>query len=232
MSLDPIAIADFLKNGPLNQSQGNGEAGSLFESILAGATEHIDEIVPLAASVLGGEEGTLTSALSALAGEGDWEYDREALMEDVENLLVDFLGVDWHDAHELTEMFPPEGADLELDRMGRLVTKAGDILAGRIDSEKLAGLLSETGLTESQVRNWLSNMGVEYQRTGELMQAQGGYDKTYNASVWEENLLANLTNTMPEEVTFPDLGELITATLGVGPLYQVFSNFVGAEALA
>jgi len=232
MSIDPIAIADFLKNGPLSQSQGTGEAGTLFESILAGATEHIDEIVPLAASVLGEGEGALTSALSALTGEGEWEYDREALMEDVENLLVDFLGVDWHDAHELTEMFPPEGATLELDRMGQLVTKAGDILAGRVDPEKLSGLLSGTGLTDSEARNWLNSMGVEYQRTGELMKAQGGYDKTYNAAVWEENLLANLTGTMPEEVTFPDLGELIAATLGVGPLYGVFSNFVGADALA
>ena len=232
MSLDPIAIADFLKNGPLSQPQGSGEFGNLFESILAGATEHIDEIVPLAASLMGGEEGALTSALSALAGQGEWEYDREALMKDVEDLLVDFLGVDWHDAHELTEMFPPEGATLELDRMGRLVTKAGDILAGRIDPEKLAGLLAGTGLTESGARSWLSSMGVEYQRTGELMKAQGGYDKTYNAEMWEENLLANLTKTMPEEVTFPDLGELISATLGVGPLSNVFANFVGAEALA
>ena len=70
-------------------------------------------------------------------------------------------------------MFPPEGAELDLVRMGKLVTKAGDILAGRVDAAKLAELLPESGMSEAQVQSWLTAMGVEYQRTGELMKAEG-----------------------------------------------------------
>lgn len=232
------------------------EVGSLFESVLLEESENItrptpnpmpqpveDEdggeeatIVPMsqAAEESSGEatavqEGTIIqtmAALMAMSEGGDWTYDRETLMGEVDTFLT-ALGVDHHDILEFTEMFPPEGAELDLVRMGKLVTKAGDIMAGRVDAGKLAELLPDSGMSEAQVQSWLTNMGVEYQRTGELMKAEGEAGGEYNATLVEENLVANLVNTLPEELTIADLAGLLAGTVGESALYAAMGSLMG-----
>ena len=198
-------------------------------------------IVPLSQSVEGtggesaaAEESSTLEALTALMAMsegGDWTYDREALVSEVDTFLT-ALGVDHHDIKELTDMFPPEGAELDLVRMGKLVTKAGDILAGRVDAEALTGLMSGTGMTENEVQSWLTNLGVEYQRTGELMQADGEAGEEFNSTLVEDNLLANIVNTLPEKLTVSDLSGLIAGTVGQNALFSSLEALLGDLAEA
>ena len=166
------------------------------------------------------------SAIMAMLGGEDFTYNRETLMSEVDTFLS-ALGVDHHDILEFTEAFPPEGAELELDRMGALVTKAGDILAGRVDAGKLAQLLPDSGMSEAQVQSWLTALGVEYQRTGELMKADGEAGKAFESSLWEENLVANLVKTLPGEVSLSDLSGLLANTVGESALYDAFGGLFG-----
>ena len=168
----------------------------------------------------------LTTLMATMSGDDDWTYDREALVSDVETFLT-ALGVDHHDIKELTDMFPPEDGEMSLDQMGKLVTKVGDILAGRVDAGALAGLLSGSGMSEANVQTWLTNMGVEYQRTGELMQDAAEAGEEMSNEVIEENLVANLVNTLPEELSIDDINGLLVSTVGQNAVYTALGALLG-----
>ena len=188
------------------------------------------ELTPMTQALGESEDGSpaleTMSALLAMTSGEDWTYDREELISQVDTFLT-ALGVDHHDIQEITEMFPPEGAELDLVRMGKLVTKAGDILAGRVDAAKLAELLPESGMSEAQVQSWLTSMGVEYQRTGELMKAEGEAGGEFNSTLVEDNLMTNLVNTLPAELNMSDIAALLAETVGQGALYESLGALVG-----
>ncbi len=233
MSIEPIA-PEFQKPVPTETGKSFAEVGSLFQAVLLEEAENITKPTPnpMPQPVEdGGAEGPTIrpmDALVAMAGAvgGDWTYNREKLMSEVDTFLT-ALGVDHHDIKEITEMFPPEGAELDLVRMGKLVTKAGDILAGRVDAAKLAALLPDSGMSEAQVQSWLTALGVEYQRTGELMKADGEVGGAFNSTLVEENLVTNLVNTLPKELSISDLTGLLAGTVGENFLYSTFGALIG-----
>ena len=166
------------------------------------------------------------TTLMAMSGGEDWTYDRESLVSEAETLLT-AMGVDHHDIKELTDMFPPEDGEMSLEQMGKLVTKVGDILAGRVDAGDLAGLLSGSGMSEAEVQTWLTEMGVEYQRTGELMQDAAEAGEEMSSQLIEDNLVTNLVNTLPEELSISDLTGLLASTLGQNAIYSALGALIG-----
>jgi hypothetical protein len=212
---------------------GQADPGQVdFDSVLAQTTGLIDKYLPTTGPGIsaGPAFDTLAQLASqTLGGSGDsgtgWVYDREALQQAAESLLG-ALGVNWHDYGALVDQFPQEGADLNLKDLGELVLTAGNIICGRIDPAKAASML---GISTDEAQAWLTKLGNEYQMTGELMKAEGEKGTAYNAALWEENLLANLTNNLPEGVELTDLAGMVAGVAGADQLLQAFLAFADIE---
>ena len=82
-------------------------------------------------------------------------------------------------------------------------------------------------MSESDVQTWLTNMGVEYQRTGELMQDAAEAGEEMSNEVIEENLVTNLVNTLPEELSMDDITGLLAATVGQNAVYSALGALIG-----
>lgn len=227
MYTDPVTSTEY-PQPVAGESSSQSGSGTDFDELLTMASTIVEELTGGSSGSSGSTEptssldGLLTMAAGAVM-DGGWVYDREALMTDVQH-LCEQLGIQTEDHLQFIAMFPPEGADLDNERMGALIKKGGDILAGRLD----AGILAEKlGISEADAQSLLTSVGNEYQMQGELLMAQA--DQPFDSVSTEANLLYNLENNLPDSVSMVDIAQLFFETVGNGPLLEVYGRLTSID---